>query len=121
MGGRVASIIWRRLLFLLYCSVAAWGQLYTGSVTGVVVDPSGASVPGAEVTLTDVDHDTHTTGNTDEAGRYLFRSLAPGNSSLRVTAANLRPFNVQKIAVDVNATVTVSGYLVPSADAPTSS
>ena len=68
-------------------------------------------MPGAEVTLTDVDRDTHTSGNTDEAGRYLFRSLAPGNYSLRVTATNLRPYNIQKITVDVNATVTANANL----------
>jgi hypothetical protein len=111
VGRRFASIIWQRLLFFLCCAAAAWGQLYSGSVTGVVVDPSGASVPGAEVTLTDVDRDTHTTANTDEAGRYLFRSLAPGNYSLRVTATNLRPYNIPKIAVDVNATVTANAKL----------
>ena len=111
MGRRSASIICLRLLLSLCRSATAWGQLYTGSVTGVVVDPSGALVPGAEVTLTDVDRDTHTTANTDEAGRYLFRSLAPGNYSLRVTAANLRPYNVTKIAVDVDATVTANASL----------
>jgi hypothetical protein len=80
-------------------------------VTGVVVDPSGASVPGAGVTLTEVDRNTHTTGNTDEAGRYLFLSLAPGNYSLHVTATNLRPYNIPKIAVDVNSTVTANANL----------
>jgi hypothetical protein len=52
MGRLSASIVWQLLLFFLCCATA-WGQLYAGSVTGFVVDPSGAFVPGAEVTLTD--------------------------------------------------------------------
>jgi len=34
------------------CAVALWGQSFTGNLTGVVTDPQGAVIPGAEVTLT---------------------------------------------------------------------
>jgi hypothetical protein len=101
-----------RTALLLVCSaLLAWAQLYTGSVTGIVVDPSGASVPGANVTLTDVDRDTHSAGKTDISGRYLVRSLPPGNYSLRVSAPGFDPYDLSKIALDVNATVTANASL----------
>ncbi len=50
------------LVCLIVCmSGTAWSQVYTGSLTGVVKDPSGAVVPGAEVTLTDVGKNTNFT------------------------------------------------------------
>jgi hypothetical protein len=101
-----ASSLWNRLLFFLFCQALAWGQLYTGSVTGVVVDPSGALVPQAEVILTDIDRATQSTSKSDQAGRYLFRSLAPGNYSLHVSATGLMPYDITKIALDVDSSVT---------------
>jgi hypothetical protein len=101
-----------RTALLLICSaVLVWAQLYTGSVTGIVVDPSGASIPGAEITLTDVDRDTHSAGKTDISGRYLVRSLPPGNYSLRVSAPGFDPYDLSKIVVDVNAAVTANASL----------
>ncbi|MGP0076662.1 MAG: carboxypeptidase regulatory-like domain-containing protein [Bryobacteraceae bacterium] len=101
----------KRLLFSLVCPAMAWGQLYTGSVTGVVTDPSGASVPRAEITLTDVDRGTPSTAKTDEAGRYLFPSVPPGTYSLHVAAPNLRSYDIPKIALNVNAAVTENAHL----------
>ena len=116
MGRRSASTI--KLVLLPLCCVAmAWSQLYTGSVTGLVTDPSGASVPRAEVILTDIDRATLNTGKTDDTGRYLFRSLPPGSYSLRVTAAGFDPFDIPKIALDVNASVTGNAHLyIPGRD-----
>jgi len=95
-------------------SLLSWAQLYTGSVVGVVVDPSGGVVQGAEVRLTDIDRDTRSTAKTDGEGRYLFRSLPPGNYSLKVNAPDLVPYDVPSIAVDVNATVTANAYMLVS-------
>ncbi|HEX5226599.1 MAG TPA: carboxypeptidase regulatory-like domain-containing protein, partial [Bryobacteraceae bacterium] len=94
-----------KLFLLLFLNGAAWAQLYTGSLAGVVTDPSGASVPKADVTLTDLDHDTETTARTDESGRYVFRSLPPGAYSLRVDAPGFQPFDIPRVALDVNASV----------------
>jgi len=52
---------------------SAWAQLYSGSVTGVVTDPSGAVVPGANVTLTDVGKGFTFPTETDSVGRYVLR------------------------------------------------
>ncbi len=98
----------RTLLLLLCAALFSRAQLYTGSVTGIVTDPSGASVPQAEVNLTDIDRDTHSSAKTDGAGRYLFRPLPPGNYSLQVQAPDFDTYTIPKIALDVNANVTVN-------------
>ncbi len=109
-GQRTLAI--RTVLLLFFSALLSWAQLYTGSVTGIVVDPSGASVPGAEVILTDIDRDNQNKSRTDGTGRYLFRSLQPGAYSLQVTAPSFEPYNIPRIALDVDATVTGNANLL---------
>jgi len=107
---RVASTAKCLLVLLCFCSLI-WGQLYTGSLTGVVTDPSGAVVSGAKVTLTDIDRATKNSGKTDEVGRYILRSLAPGRYSLAASAPGFRAYNFPEIVVDVNASMTLDARL----------
>ena len=53
---------------------SAWAQLYSGSIVGVISDPTGAVVPGAKVTVTDVAKQTSISATTDSDGRYAVRS-----------------------------------------------
>ncbi|HMD47936.1 MAG TPA: carboxypeptidase-like regulatory domain-containing protein [Bryobacteraceae bacterium] len=64
------------LALLVFPELPAFAQLYTGSLTGRVLDPSGAPVPDAKIALDDVDRGTR--NKTDRSGRYLFPSLSPG-------------------------------------------
>ena len=101
-----------RTALLLFCSaLLCCAQLYTGSVTGIVTDPSRSSVPGAEVTLTDVDRAIHSTGKTDAEGRYLFRSQPPGNYALEVHFPGFETYRRPEFVLDVNGTVTANAEL----------
>jgi hypothetical protein len=76
--------------------------LFTGSLTGTVLDPSAAPIVQAKVTLTNRDRSLITTVNTDSGGRYLFRSLSPGNYSIRVEAAGFDSSEIPNLTVEVN-------------------
>ena len=60
------------------------GQTPTGSISGTVSDASGAVVPGAKITVTDVAKGISRVVNTDNAGRYQAPGLIPGNYQLQV-------------------------------------
>lgn len=105
----------RGLPLLVGSTIALWGQLYTGSLTGTVIDPAGAVVMGAKVTLTDADRSTRTKVNTDGSGRYLFRSLSPGNYSIQVDAAGFELFDLRNIAIEVNGSLSTDARLRLSA------
>jgi len=115
--GRVTSLGIRTslgpwLFFLTLLGLAAppaWPQVYTGSLTGVVSDPSGAVIPGVKVTLTDVGKHFDYTATTDGAGRYLLRSLPPSTYRLRAEAAGFSAFVQDNVvlAVSQNAAVDV--------------
>src|SRR4051794_8259363 len=50
----------------------------TGSIQGTVADPSGAAIPGATVTATNVATNTKTVQQTTEAGFYSIAALPAG-------------------------------------------
>src|SRR5215471_15025679 len=79
------------LLALLTLGVAPiLAQVYSGSLTGVVTDPSGAGVPKATAVLTDEDKGFTTTTHTDAEGRFVMRNLAPGRYKLVVSSPGMR-------------------------------
>ena len=96
------------IVLLLLATLTVSAQIYTGSVTGVVDDPSGAVVPGARITLTETSRNYNYSATTDATGRYSLRSLPPGTYTLRVESAGFSPFQRTNIVVDVNGNVPVS-------------
>lgn len=78
------------LAFLLALPVSS--QVATGDLVGRVVDPSGAAVPEATVTLTNLDTNTARTTSTIESGDFVFNLLAPGRYSVRVQKPGFKAF-----------------------------
>ena len=74
---------WSVLAFcaLLTCGAAS-AQVTTGSITGTVTDPSGAGIPGAQVTVTDLNKGTTHQYVTDNSGSYNAPFLVPGHYSV---------------------------------------
>jgi hypothetical protein len=95
------------LLVFLFLVPGADAQLYTGSVTGVVTDPSGAAVPAAKVTLVDQDKGFAFTAATDSTGRYLLRPIPPGTYRISVEAANFQSQQQDGIKLDVTQNVSI--------------
>ena len=56
----------------------------TGSIAGTVIDSSGASLPGAELTLTDTQAGTAFTARTNASGGFTFSELPPSRYELVV-------------------------------------
>ena len=64
-------------------SVCAWSQTQLATVFGTITDPSGAVVPGANVTIANPSTGLRRSTLTDTAGLYRFAGLPTGNYSLR--------------------------------------
>src|SRR5438093_2640123 len=106
------------LLLVTLTPATVWAQVYSGTLTGVIKDPSGAVVPGAEVKLTDANKGYSFVVNSDESGRYLLRSLPPGNYRLSIVASGFRAYLQQGIVLDVgqNASIDVALQLGEQSD-----
>ncbi|HXA07628.1 MAG TPA: TonB-dependent receptor, partial [Bryobacteraceae bacterium] len=85
----------------------ALAQSYTGSVTGLVTDPSGAVVPNVQVRLVDEDKGFSFSATSDSAGRYVFRQVPPGSYKISVEAQGFRAETRSGIKLDVSQNVTV--------------
>ena len=92
---------------LLAVSVCALQGQNDSSVNGVITDPSGALLPAAKVTITNVGTGAPRDTVSDSQGRYSFAQLAPGNYRLEVKAAGFSEVVITDIHVLVNTPATV--------------
>ena len=64
-----------------------YGQVRTtGQLSGTVLDPSGAAIPNAQVTVNEPATGFTSSANTSSAGAYSFAELQPGNYQVTATA-----------------------------------
>jgi hypothetical protein len=61
-----------------------------GRLSGTVMDPAGAVIPGASVTLQDANGATVAQTTTDSSGNYTFSSLAPGAYRVRTQQSGFK-------------------------------
>ena len=93
-------------------AVAGYGQEITGSIVGTVTDPSGAGVPGAKITITNIDRNSviRTTAS-DSNGNYVGAGLDVGRYSVSVEAKGFRKSTQTGISLSVNDRLTVNAKL----------
>jgi len=109
---------------------SAVAQTVTGSITGQVTDPSGAVVPGANVTAENVATSVKTSAQTNAAGVYTLRFLPIGTYKVSIdangfTTQNIGPFNLEidqtakvdaKLKIGASSTVEVRETFHPILD-----
>ena len=74
----------------LFLSVSAFGQRVTGSIDGRVTDPSGAILPGVEVTVTNESTSQTRVVVTNETGLYNVPLLTSGTYSVQASLPGFR-------------------------------
>src|SRR5437660_5581765 len=72
------------LVLVSSAATLSFGQSVTGTISGVVLDPNGAVVPGANVTLVKNQTNDMRNQQTNESGRFNFASLQPGVYSVNI-------------------------------------
>jgi len=85
-------------------------QVDTGSVSGVVRDSSGAAVPNATITTTNVATAAVRTATTNSVGEYTVQGLPPGSYKVRAASPSFTTFETT-VEVTVGGALTVSPQL----------
>jgi hypothetical protein len=90
------------LCCLVAFAPAASGQSTGAQLTGSIVDPTGAMVPGAEVTLTSVETGVTLKTASSPDGLYSFFNLTGGHFELRVTVKGFREYVQKGLRIGLN-------------------
>jgi hypothetical protein len=121
------------LLSLICLSVLLPGASaqYRAGIEGVILDTQGNTVPGATVTLTNLETNKTLQISSEDTGVYNFLSLPPGRYRLEIEKAGFKKKTLENVAVagertqginitlevgDVTQSITVSGDTVAALD-----
>jgi hypothetical protein len=97
----VKYAIFVSILSLLFVA-SGWGQSVNGSISGTVSDPTGAVIPGAELTLTATGTGAVARFTSGQDGLYSFSNLVEGNYELRVAAKGFKDYLQTGIVVHLS-------------------
>ena len=111
----------RKARCFLWCLIliGAWvlgplpsqAQEASATVNGVVTDPSGAAIPSAEVTLTNINTAVARTTTSNNGGAYAFLNVLPGEYTLNAAATGFSATKQSNITLEVNQTATIDFHL----------
>jgi Carboxypeptidase regulatory-like domain len=90
----------RAVLLGLLLVTASLAQRDLGTITGTVTDPTGAAIPGAKVTITEVATNLSYTVTTGASGDYTRPALKPGIYTVAAEAQGFRRVAQENVVVN---------------------
>ncbi|MDE3181545.1 MAG: carboxypeptidase regulatory-like domain-containing protein [Acidobacteriota bacterium] len=110
MTGRKYIEIFVVIIAALTLSLSAFGQATT-SLRGTVFDPTGASIPGAKVTLINSGTNLSRETTTGTNGQYYFPAVMPGTYKLTVQAQGFSTYSESGLPLLVNLPATENVHM----------
>src|ERR1700677_1775885 len=99
---RLTLLGWGILMLSLASFWNLPAQEVVAHIRGVVTDPSGAGVPGAEVRATNKQTQVSSTVISNDDGSFEFLSLQPGTYDVTVDKTGFRAFTTSNIPLALN-------------------
>src|SRR5437868_10094909 len=101
------------LAVMLSLAIGATAQEVTGTIAGTVTDSTGAVLPNATVTVTNIEKNAVIRSLvTGSSGEYAAALLPIGHYTVEVNAPGFKLFNKTNIELNVNDHLTVNARLV---------
>ncbi len=107
------STLRRYMTAALLLTSAAFGQAVSGNIAGTVQDPSGAAVPNAAITITDLDRGSVYNLQSSSSGEFSQTHLLAGHYQVKVTSSGFGIFTADA-TVQVDATTPIDVKLSPA-------
>ncbi len=98
---RLGYVLAAAMCLLLLHAPWALAQVDEGSVTGTVLDPAGAVVPNAQVTLLNTDQGIKLETHTGSSGEYVFSPVRIGHYTVTAAAPGFETTTQQNLTVAV--------------------
>jgi len=96
------------LAALLFSAAISFAQVDVTSVTGLVTDPTGAAVPGATITVTNMATGAKLNATTSDRGEYAVPALPAGGYRITVAKSGFKTETVDGVALIVGVPGTVN-------------
>ena len=75
---------------VLVLALSAFAQIQNGQFTGTITDPSGAAIPNAKVTVTNMGTNLSVTTSSNQSGLYVVRELPVGTYKITAEAQGFK-------------------------------
>ena len=105
----------RRCLLLLFATASLAFSQTTAGVNGTLTDSSGALIPGASVTITNLDLGARQETLSDANGAYQFALLQPGRYTLLAKKQGFKQVLQEGLELEVNQIARLDFTLEPGA------
>jgi hypothetical protein len=86
-------------LLIVVVSIASYGQVLKGSISGTATDPAGAVIPGAQVKATNNATAAVLTTSSDSSGNFRFSLIPAGDYKIEISAPNFNSAEKNNVAV----------------------
>jgi hypothetical protein len=100
------------LVLFVWVAASAFAQTFTGSITGVVTDASGAVIPAAQIAVLNKGTNIRSAVTSDAGGNYSVPLLPRGEYRVEVTAGGFKRFVREGIELQVQQTARVDVQMV---------
>ena len=107
------TVLGTPLLLIAIAASVAVAQTNRGGITGNVTDSTGAVVPNASVTITNLGTNETRKLSTNAQGSFLQENLDPVNYSVAVEAAGFKKGVISNVKVDTSSVTTANVVLQP--------
>ncbi len=105
------NILLLAVLFLGLLSAPLFGQAVSGTILGTVTDPTGASVPNAQITIVLTGQSAMRAAVTNESGNFTQPDLPPGSYTVSFVVPGFKKEIRENIEVLTNTTTRVDATL----------
>ncbi|HUV96841.1 MAG TPA: carboxypeptidase regulatory-like domain-containing protein, partial [Acidobacteriaceae bacterium] len=102
-------------LACILSAVSLNAQMDQGTITGTVLDTTGAVIPSADVTLSSTDTGLALHAKSDGTGGFVFSPIKIGNYKLSASAPGMQTTTRQNIHVDIQQRLSLDIRLQPGA------
>lgn len=102
-----------RFFLLLLTPIMVFGQSERGALVGVVTDGTGAVVPGATVTITNLGNNSQLTAMSNDEGYYESPFLVPATYKVEVGATGFSTSVIKAVLVNVGQKTRLDVKLAP--------
>ena len=105
LDSRATRVFFRTAALFILLTGVVLAQSTLGTILGHVVDPSGASMPGVNVTLRNEGTNLSSSQNSNADGQYVFSNVNPGVYQLTFEAKGFTAQHIEHLSLEVNQTV----------------